>query len=211
MGNDKYENEHLIKWGWPCDIWFHVDDLSSAHVYLRLPRGPHLKTFRETNRLDHLPQVLEECVQLVKANSIEGCKQNKVAVVYTPWENLRKTGSMAVGQVGFRDQKKVISVPHVEKDREVINRLNKTKVVEDKSESDFQSEREEFDRMVLALKREKARQDAKEQQRVKAELVQAKHERDYERIFEKGKQNMVEGFEATEDAKAAVAFEEDFM
>ena len=37
MGADKHENEHLIKWGWPEDIWFHVDSLSSAHVYLRCP------------------------------------------------------------------------------------------------------------------------------------------------------------------------------
>ena len=37
MGKDKYENEELIKWAWPDkDIWFHVDDLSSAHVYLRI-------------------------------------------------------------------------------------------------------------------------------------------------------------------------------
>ena len=50
MGRDKFENEELIKYGWPEDVWFavsrvpiaverrrfHVDDLSSAHVYLRL-------------------------------------------------------------------------------------------------------------------------------------------------------------------------------
>lgn len=29
-------DEDLIKWGWPEDVWFHVDNLSSAHVYLRL-------------------------------------------------------------------------------------------------------------------------------------------------------------------------------
>ena len=23
-GKDKYENEDLIKWGWPKDVWFHV-------------------------------------------------------------------------------------------------------------------------------------------------------------------------------------------
>ncbi|EGR31345.1 coiled-coil domain protein [Ichthyophthirius multifiliis] len=38
MGKDKYENEDLIKYGWDEDIWFHVDDLSSAHVYLRLKK-----------------------------------------------------------------------------------------------------------------------------------------------------------------------------
>lgn len=39
MGKDKFENEELIKYGWDEDIWFHVDDLSSAHVYLRLKSG----------------------------------------------------------------------------------------------------------------------------------------------------------------------------
>ena len=47
MGKDKYENEDLIAYGWPEDVWyifkgvclinrFHVDEVSSAHVYIRL-------------------------------------------------------------------------------------------------------------------------------------------------------------------------------
>lgn len=36
---------------------------------------------------------------MVKANSIEGNKMNNVDVVYTMWENLKKTGDMAIGQV----------------------------------------------------------------------------------------------------------------
>lgn len=36
VGRDKHENEYLIKYGWPGDIWFHVDSLSSAHVYFRI-------------------------------------------------------------------------------------------------------------------------------------------------------------------------------
>lgn len=39
MGIDKFENEELIKYGWEEDVWFHVEDLSSAHVYLRLKKG----------------------------------------------------------------------------------------------------------------------------------------------------------------------------
>lgn len=39
MGKDKYENEDLIRYGLPEDVWFHVDNLSSAHVYLRMNRG----------------------------------------------------------------------------------------------------------------------------------------------------------------------------
>ncbi|KEI39104.1 uncharacterized protein L969DRAFT_88555 [Mixia osmundae IAM 14324] len=37
MGVDKFENEDLIKHAWPEDVWFHVDKVSSAHVYLRMP------------------------------------------------------------------------------------------------------------------------------------------------------------------------------
>jgi phospholipase C len=39
QGLDKYENEDLIKYALPQDVWFHVDALSSAHVYLRMPEG----------------------------------------------------------------------------------------------------------------------------------------------------------------------------
>lgn len=66
MGKDKYENEDLIAYGQPEDVWFHVDDLSSAHVYLRLKPGQNL---------DDIPEdILLECASLVKANSIVGCK-----------------------------------------------------------------------------------------------------------------------------------------
>jgi predicted ribosome quality control (RQC) complex YloA/Tae2 family protein len=66
MGRDKYENEDLIKYGLPEDVWFHVDDLSSAHVYLRMKPGMTLDDIPEDN--------LIECAALVKANSIQGCK-----------------------------------------------------------------------------------------------------------------------------------------
>ncbi len=49
--------------GWAAGRRFHVDDLSSAHVYLRLPEGVDI---------DHIPEAtLEDCCQLVKANSIQ--------------------------------------------------------------------------------------------------------------------------------------------
>ena len=39
MGKDKFENEDLIKYGLPNDVWFHVDKMSSAHVYIRYAVG----------------------------------------------------------------------------------------------------------------------------------------------------------------------------
>jgi predicted ribosome quality control (RQC) complex YloA/Tae2 family protein len=47
MGKDKFENEDLIKYGFPEDIWFHVKDFSSAHVYLRLKEGETYDNFSE--------------------------------------------------------------------------------------------------------------------------------------------------------------------
>ena len=72
MGADKFENEDLIKYGLPEDMWFHVDDMSSAHVYLRLRRNQKLE--------DVSRETIMECAQLVKANSIEGCKLREVKV-----------------------------------------------------------------------------------------------------------------------------------
>ena len=66
MGKDKYENEDLIKYGHPEDVWFHVDDLSSAHVYLRMKPDMNVDDISEDLLLD--------CASLVKANSIAGCK-----------------------------------------------------------------------------------------------------------------------------------------
>lgn len=120
MGLDKYENEDLIKYGWPEDVWFHVDKVSSAHVYLRLKPGDSIDSIP--------PELLSDCAQLVKANSIQGNKMNGIQVVYTRWSNLKKTGDMADGQVGFYKNKDVKTVFVEKRLNETVNRLNKTKV-----------------------------------------------------------------------------------
>ncbi|KAI9711440.1 MAG: Coiled-coil domain-containing protein 25 [Candelaria pacifica] len=120
VGKDKVENEELIKFGLDEDVWFHADNLSSAHVYLRMNEG-------ET--WDAIPkELLEDCAQLTKANSIEGNKKDNVTIIYTPWSNLHKNGSMAVGQVGFKDSKKVKKILVPARENPIVNRLNKTKV-----------------------------------------------------------------------------------
>ena len=94
MGKDKFENEQLIKHGYKNDIWFHVDDLSSAHVYLRLP-------YDCTFNINTIPKpLLIDCCQLTKNNSIDGNKLPNIRIVYTQWSNLKKTGDMVVGQIG---------------------------------------------------------------------------------------------------------------
>lgn len=78
-----------------------MDDLSSAHVYLKPQNGWTLDTIPE--------DILTDCAQLVKANSIEGNKKNDIKVVYTPAKNLRKEASFDVGQVSFHIPKQVRS------------------------------------------------------------------------------------------------------
>jgi len=162
MGRDKYENEDLIKFGWPEDVWFHVDKVSSAHVYLRLRKGETLENVEQV--------VIEEAAQLVKQNSIEGCKMNDVDVVYTMWENLHKTESMEVGQIGFHKQKAVKKIRVAKKDAIVINRLNKTKV---EKEVDFRMERERRDKEE---REERKKQYKKMEEAKKAEEKKRKDE-----------------------------------
>uniref|UniRef100_T1II61 Coiled-coil domain-containing protein 25 n=1 Tax=Strigamia maritima TaxID=126957 RepID=T1II61_STRMM len=165
MGVDKFENEGLIKWGWPEDVWFHVDKLSSAHVYLRLQPG---------QSIDDIPAaVLEDCAQLVKANSIQGNKMNNIEVVYTMWANLKKTAGMEVGQVGFYKDKEVMKIKVEKRINEVINRLNKTK---EEKNADLQAERECRDRLeredkkrLLREQKERSKDDEKKR-REQAEL-----------------------------------------
>lgn len=113
-----------------------MDNLSSAHIYLRMNEG---------DTWDAIPEdLLTDCAQLTKANSIEGLitsqpskyslltgtgnKKDNVTIIYTPWSNLKKDGSMAVGQVGFKNPRLVKKILVPTRQNPIINRLNKTKV-----------------------------------------------------------------------------------
>lgn len=165
MGKDKHENEDLIKYGWPEDIWFHVDKLSSAHVYLRMPKGLTIA--------DIPKEVLIDCAQLVKNNSIQGCKMNNINVVYTPWANLKKTGEMDVGQIGFFRQKEVKLVAVEKKINEIVNRLEKTK---DERHPDLAAERESRNQ------EERNEKKALLQEQKKCEKDEAKRKKEMEEL-----------------------------
>lgn len=51
MGRDKFENEDLIAHAFPEDVWFHVSELSSAHVYVRMPFGCTGRYFNDSRLL----------------------------------------------------------------------------------------------------------------------------------------------------------------
>ena len=97
-------------------------------MYARQNKGEKLNDLSEA--------VIAECAQLAKANSIAGCKQDTVVVVYTKWRNLKKTSAMAPGTVGFHDVSKVRRVT-ISKDKSIVNALNRTKREATEGEQDL--------------------------------------------------------------------------
>ncbi|KAI6107140.1 cytoplasmic protein [Pisolithus thermaeus] len=193
MGKDKVENEDLIKYAWPQDVWFHVDKLSSAHVYLRMPDGMNWEA---------IPQpVLVDCAQLVKANSIEGNKKDNITVIYTPADNLKKQGDMAVGQVAFHNDKRVKRIHVAKRENPIVNRLNKTKV---EKQVDHEQERIERVKKENAEKRAQAAQRKKEEAELARQRAEEKAARSYDSLF-----NVEEDPDAPKLTGKAI--EEDFM
>lgn len=198
MGLDKHENEELIKYGFPEDVWFHVDKMSSAHVYLRLHKG---QTF------DDIPEgVLEDCAQLVKANSIQGNKVNNIDVVYTPWHNLKKTASMDVGQVGFHNSKMVRTVKVEKRINEIVNRLNRTKV---ERKPDLKAEREAVNAAERAERKNQLREKKRREEMERLEKERQAELRSYKNLMVVDK--MTSNKDIATGNKTLQELEDDFM
>ncbi|XP_050723187.1 coiled-coil domain-containing protein 25-like [Eriocheir sinensis] len=90
MGADKHENDSLTAQATERVLFFHVDALPSAHVYLQLEPGQRPR--------DVPAALLQDAAQLCKANSTQGNKLNNVAVIYTPGSNLHKPPKMKAGE-----------------------------------------------------------------------------------------------------------------
>ncbi|OAF69690.1 Coiled-coil domain-containing protein 25 [Intoshia linei] len=120
-GEDKFENDELIKYSWPNDVWFHVDNLSSAHVYYRGDGEIDPETLP--------PELIEDCAQLTKFNSIQGNKTPSVNIIYTLASNLHKTNNMEPGEVNFKNRSKVYKINVSARNNGICRRLSKTKIV----------------------------------------------------------------------------------
>eukprot|EP01018_Ginkgo_biloba_P012030 Gb_13377 [translate_table: standard] len=198
MGLDKHENEELIKYGLPEDIWFHVDKLSSAHVYLRMHKGQTIDDISEG--------LLEDCAQLVKANSIQGNKVNNLDVVYTPWYNLRKTASMDVGQVGFHNPKLVRTIKVEKRINEIVNRLNKTKV---EQKPDLKAEREAVNAAERAERKAQLREKKRREELERLEKEKQAEIKSYKGLMVADK--MTSNKDIASASKSLQELEDDFM
>ncbi|RZC75554.1 hypothetical protein C5167_051033 [Papaver somniferum] len=230
MGLDKHENEDLIKYGLPEDIWFHVDKMSSAHVYLRLRKGQTMDDISE--------DVLQDCVQLVKSQFhprqeyfilfdhlhrvycgrnilalylmlfcyLAGNKVNNIDVVYTPWSNLKKTASMDVGQVGFHNTKMVRTVRVDKRNNDIVNRLNKTKV---ERKTDLKAEREAVDAAERTEKKHQQRDKKRHEDLERLEKEKQAELRSYKGLMVS--ENMTSNKQIASGNKSMQEMEEDFM
>ncbi|KAK4941207.1 hypothetical protein LTR10_018880 [Elasticomyces elasticus] len=187
VGKDKVENEDLIKFGWDEDV--------CAHVYLRLKVGDSWKSIDRA--------LLEDCAQLTKANSIEGNKKDDVTIIYTPWSNLKKDGSMATGQVSFHDQKMVKKILVPARQNPIVNRLNKTRV---EKFPDLLAEREAEQRERRKGERiQREQQKAKDRdERQRREELRWQKDHAYDDIMRE--ENMV-----SNQDRDATFYEDDFM
>ncbi|KAM3419392.1 hypothetical protein BST61_g5321 [Cercospora zeina] len=168
VGKDKVENEDLIAHGWTHDVWFHVDNLSSAHVYLRM---------RDGETWERIPEdLLTDCAQLTKANSIEGNKKDNITVIYTPWSNLKKSGNMATGQVGFHNNKLVKRVYVEKRENAIVNRLNKTK---EEKYPDLRQEKADREHEERKKERIAAQAKKKDEARLAEERKQLKWQKEH--------------------------------
>ncbi|KAK9906336.1 hypothetical protein WJX75_000191 [Coccomyxa subellipsoidea] len=198
MGKDKFENEDLIRYSIPLDVWFHVDDLSSAHVYLRLPPGQSFE--------DIPSDTLEDCCQLVKANSIQGNKLDNVGIVWTPVSNLKKTASMEVGQVGFKDLKLIKKTKVECRVNAIVNRLNSTKREE---YPDLAAEREAYDKEIRLQRKTEIQAQKRSEKAAKEAAVRDSDMRSYKHIMKE--ENMMTSKEVSQKYSSFQDYEEDFM
>ncbi|KAL0638549.1 hypothetical protein Q9L58_002485 [Maublancomyces gigas] len=140
----------------------------------------------------------------VGKDKVESNKKDNVNIVYTPWSNLKKDGSMAVGQVGFKDQRKVKKVLVEARTNAIINRLNKTKT---ETFPDLAVQRDERDRTIRDREKKLMLERKKEEARVAKERKEKAWQKDhaYDDVFTE------EAMEENLNDKRDANFYDDFM
>jgi hypothetical protein len=203
MGKDKYENDLLIRYGIELDVWFHVDSLSSAHVYLRMKEGM---------AMDDIPEeLIKDCAALCKANSIAGCKQASSDIVFTRWKNLKKSPGMSEGQVGYHRPQNVRTV-RIEKCPDRVKRLSRTKVERNLTPDELAKLQQDHLQQAARQKKKHFQQLAQQKKMQKQRQLEERHARSYDRLFVDHADQMSSNQQrATADTTAAEEYEDDFF
>ena len=140
-------------------------------------------------------------------NYIIGNKKNNINIIYTPASNLKKDGSMDVGQVSFKSNKLVKKI-HVEsRKNEIINRLNKSRIEEYPDFSVLLSKRDKELRRRERLQKE--HQERYKQQRIDEKRKEKQRNGNaYDSLMKE--ENMYSN-KGIDTSRTAADLEEDFM
>jgi hypothetical protein len=118
-------------------------------------------------------EVIAECCQLTKANSIEGCKRALVGMNFTWATNLLKRADMQTGAVSYHDSKKVVKL-NCEKNKDIIRQVMKTK---SEAFPDFEKDYREYMKEVEREKNSKileGKKAAAEEEKSAKDSIKAK-------------------------------------
>ncbi|KAL7225705.1 hypothetical protein ACSBR1_020959 [Camellia fascicularis] len=135
-----------------------------------------------------------------------GNKVNNVDVVYTPWQNLKKTASMDVGQVGFHNPKMVRTVRVEKRINEIVNRLNRTKV---ERKPDLKAEREAVNAAERAERKLQLRDKKRREEMERLDKERQAEVRSYKNLMVAEK--MTSNKEIASANKSLQELEEDLM
>ncbi|KAL1899742.1 hypothetical protein Cpir12675_001241 [Ceratocystis pirilliformis] len=137
----------------------------------------------------------------------KGNKKDNITVIYTPWANLHKDGSMDTGQVSFKDARKVRRILVTTRENAIINRLNKTRVERLAPELDLAAEKDERLNELRKLDRIAAQARRKEELMLEKEYKEKKWQKEhaYDDFFSDT------GMEASSNANRPEGWEDDFM
>lgn len=108
-----------------------------------------------------------------------------MTIVYTPWTNLKKDGSMATGQVGFRNERLVRRVHVAQRQNAIVNRLDRTRTEREGKDLDLGAEREERRKEVRKRERIAGQERKQEEVRVGRERAERKWQKEhaYDDVF----------------------------
>ena len=94
IGRNWIENEELIKYSNPEDVWFHIDDCSSCHLVLKNPMNISI------GKLDK--KLIKRCALLVKQHTSKCIQHEKYTIIYCNVDNLKLCGH---GSVEFLNER----------------------------------------------------------------------------------------------------------
>lgn len=204
------ENDWLAEYGWPEDILFHAETVSSSHIYLRTKTSVNkddfrkIKDWKDFETYLNVPEiVIKECLQLCKYNSIKGSKMDLCKVFITPWINVSKKGIKEEGTINVKPKYKLIF--NVKEKKKLRKQIEKTKEKIIITKNEMKSEKKKRDEMERK-KNKNENMKYKEIKKKKYLEQKEKEKNDYKNVIDKS--NMVSNKDI---GMTAEEYEDNFM